>query len=118
MYVINEKGEKVKSDFFATDILSKIIQEHSSVIHESEVIAAFEELLRLNEIVAVNTKEEWRRFKTLVREEIRANGSYQMSTNIVEGLCAITREGVMHIAQVQIIVKFLLGKHIDWFSQP
>lgn len=117
MYIINEKGEKVKSKFFATDILSKIIREEDSPISECEVKTNFEDLLNQNGIFPEDLELEWKKLKSLVCQEINTNGSYQITTSIVDGLCTVTNTGVMYLPQVQVIVKFLLGKSIDWFCK-
>lgn len=117
MYVLNEKGEKVKSKFFATDILSKIIQEVDSVVTEKEARDAFNDLLLLNKFDPGNAEENWEKFKEAVCDEIQKLGSYHMSTCIVEGLCTVTKEGVLYMPHAQIIVKYLLGKSIDWFCK-
>jgi hypothetical protein len=117
MYVLNEKGEKVKSNFFATDILSKIIQDVNRVVTEKEAKDAFNDLLLLNKIQAGNEEENWKTFKEAVCDEIQKLGSFHMSTCIVEGLCTVTKEGILYMPHAQIIVKYLLGKSIDWFCK-
>ena len=117
MFVLNEKGEKVKSNFFATDILSKIIQEEDNNVSENDAKTALHELLIQNQIVLGDLDEYWEKLKAAICNEIKKQGSYHMSTCIVEGLCTVTNEGILFIPQVQIIVKYLFGKSIDWFCK-